>query len=176
MLSAKNKDHIYYTHNLGGYDIVFLLKALKEANKLKGFEYYKIDTNLTDSKILKWVVKVKTPSGYNKITFVDSYNLLTDNLSNLSKSFGSEVKKALFPYSFVRTDTLNYIGNTPSTYFYIVKNKKIQLEDYKAIYKTNWDLRSETFKYLERDLLSLLEITDTFNKYVFIEYGVQVKA
>jgi hypothetical protein len=37
MLSVKNRDHIYYTHNLGGYDIVFLLKALKEANKQKGF-------------------------------------------------------------------------------------------------------------------------------------------
>lgn len=174
MLSVKNRDHIYYTHNLGGYDIVFLLKALKEANKQKGFEYYKIDSNLRDSKVLKCVVKIKTHSGYNKITFVDSYNLLTDNLDALSKSFGSEVKKGLFPYSFVTSDTLNYIGNTPARDYYIVKNKKIDLKDYKKIYKTNWSLKAETLRYLEQDLLSLLEILDTFNKYVYIEYGVQM--
>lgn len=50
MLSIKNRDHIYYTHNLGGFDIVFLLKALKEANKEKGFEDYNIKSNLSHSE------------------------------------------------------------------------------------------------------------------------------
>lgn len=174
MLSVKYRDHIYYTHNLGGYDIVFLLKVLKQANQVKGFEYYKIETILRDSKILKCVVRVKTPSGHNKITLVDSYNLLTDNLDNLSKSFGSQVKKGLFPYSFVTSNTLNYIGNTPSRDYYIVRNKKVELEHYNTMFRPDWNLKLETLKYLERDLLSLLEIIDTFNKYIYIEYGVQV--
>lgn len=137
MLSVKNRDHIYYTHNLGRFDIVFLLKILKDANKVKGFEYYIIKTILRDSQVLKCVVKIKTPSGYNKITFIDSLNILPDNLDNLSKGFGSEMKKGLFPYTFVSSNTLNYKGKTPSRDYYIVKNKKISSKEYEELYKTD---------------------------------------
>lgn len=174
MLSVRNRDHIYYTHNLGGYDIIFILAALRNVNSKKGFDYYIIDTLLRDSKVLKAVVKVKTASGYSKISFVDSYNLLTDSLDNLSKSFGSKTKKGLLPYSFIKYDTLNYKGNTPAIEFYKTKNKTIELDEYKILYKNNWCLKTETLKYLEQDLRSLLEIMDTFNSYIFIEYNIQV--
>jgi len=135
MLTSKNRNHIYYTHNLGGFDLVFLLYALKATNTEKGMEYYIIKTNFRDNKILKCTVKVKTKSGYDKITFIDSYNLLPDSLDNLSKSFGSKTKKGLFPYDFVKTNTLNYVGNTPSIEYYKVKNKIISHEDYNVLYK-----------------------------------------
>jgi len=135
MLSVRNRNHIYYTHNLGGYDIVFILATLRKVNSEKGFNYYIIDTKLRDSKVLKAVVKVKTPSGYNKITFVDSLNLLPDNLDNLSKSFGSKTKKGILPYTFIRYNTLNYVGNTPPIEYYKVKNKIIELDEYKELYK-----------------------------------------
>ena len=174
MLSSKNRDHIYYTHNLGGFDIVFVLHTLRTVNYEKGFNYYIIDTKLRDSKVLKCVVRVKTSSGYSKITFIDSYNLLTDNLDNLSKSFGSKVTKGILPYTFIRADTLNYVGNTPAIEHYKLKNKIISLSCYKELYKKDWCLKTETIKYLKRDLLSLLEIMDHFNRYMFIEYNIQI--
>lgn len=174
MLSSKYRDHIYYTHNLGGFDIVFVLHALRTVNTEKGFNYYIIDTMLRDSKVLKCVVRVKTSSGYSKITFIDSYNLLTDNLDNLSKSFGSKVTKGILPYTFITGETLNYVGNTPPIEYYKVKNKIITLSSYKKLYKNDWCLKTETKKYLIRDLLSLLEIIDHFNRYIFIEYNLQI--
>jgi hypothetical protein len=137
MLTPKHRDHIYYVHNLGGFDIVFLLNALKETNKEKGMEYYKIKTIFRDSKVLKCSVMVKTPSGYNKITLIDSYNLLIDNLDNLSKAFGSNTKKGVFPYTFVTSNTLNYKGNTPPIDYYKIKNKIISSEKYKLLYKSD---------------------------------------
>jgi hypothetical protein len=174
MLSVRNRDHIYYTHNLGGFDVIFVLAALRRVNSEKGFNYYIIDARLRDSKVLKVVVRVKTPSGYSKITFIDSLNLLPDSLDNLSKAFGSNTKKGILPYSFIRHNTLNYVGNTPSIDYYRVKNKIIDLDEYKELYKKDWCLKTETIKYLERDLLSLLEIMDSFNSYIFIEYNIQI--
>ena len=174
MLKPQNNNHIYYTHNLGGYDIVFILAALRRENTRKDCKHYIMNSKLRDNKILKTSISVKTPSGYSKITFIDSYNLLTDNLDNLSKSFGSETKKGLLPYTFIRSDTLNYVGNTPPIEYYKRKNKIITKSEYKSIFKTNWSLKDETIKYLEQDLLSLYEIMDTFNRYVFIEYNIQM--
>lgn len=52
---------------------------------------------------------------YIKISIVDSYNLLSDKLDDLSKSFDIEVDKSKgkFPHTFVKRNTLNYIGVTP---------------------------------------------------------------
>lgn len=137
MLNVKNRNHIYYTHNLGGYDIVFILASLRRENIRKGFKHYIINSKLRDGKVLKTSISVKTPSGLSKITFIDSYNLLTDNLDNLSKSFGSEITKGLLPYSFIRSDTLNYVGNTPPIEYYKRKNKTISKSEYNSIFKTN---------------------------------------
>ncbi|RKF65812.1 putative DNA polymerase [Erysiphe neolycopersici] len=153
---------------------LFVLHALRTVNTEKGFNYYIIDTKLRDSKLLKCVVRVKTSSGYSKITFIDSYNLLTDNLDNLSKSFGSKVIKGILPYTFITAETLNYVGNTPPIEYYKVKNKIITLSSYKKLYKKDWCLKTETKKYLIRDLFSLLEIIGHFNKYIFIEYNLQI--
>jgi hypothetical protein len=174
MLKSPNDDHIYYTHNLGGYDVVFLLKILWDYNKKSGHEYYKLKTILRDNKILKLTIQVKINTVYKRIVLIDSYNLLTDNLDSLSKAFGSDTKKGLFPYLFVNNQTLNYKGNTPSIEYYKVKNKTISLERYQEIFKTDWCLKTETLQYLKQDILSLLEIMDTYNKYIFIEHGVQV--
>lgn len=100
MLSVRNRDHIYYTHNLGGFGIIFILATLRRVNTEKGFNYYIIETKLRDSKVLKAVVRVKTPSGYSKISFVDLYNLLPDSLDNQSKSFGSNTQKGILPLYF----------------------------------------------------------------------------
>lgn len=74
MLSVKNRDHIYYTpHNLGNFDLIFILKAMKDANKEKGYEHYIINSILRDSKVLKCVKEprsAKTSSIYRAVRSV----------------------------------------------------------------------------------------------------------
>ena len=126
MLSNKYNNYIFYTHNLGGFDCIFMLKILTEENKKRGFDYYKISSTFKDDKILKLDIKVHRVSSceqikhnahqvkYNKISFVDSLNLLQGSLDSLCQSFGLSETKGKFPHSFVNRNTLNYVGDTPS--------------------------------------------------------------
>lgn len=171
MFKDKNSDHIYYTHNLGGFDAIFILHYLLKFNKDRGSKYYKItNTIFRDDKILKFSLKIPSVFKKKRITFVDSYNLLISDLDSLSKTFGSSTKKGVFPYDFVKKNTLNYVGNTPAKNYY----SKINDEQYQGLRKDNWSLKDETLKYLEQDLLSLLEVMENFNQYIFINYNVQV--
>jgi DNA polymerase type B, organellar and viral len=112
---SKYSGYIFYTHNFGKYDSVFIINILKTANLNKGFEYYKLETSSKDDKLLKLTIRMKdNKSSYKKITLIDSYNLLNDSLYNLSRSFDLNVTKSYFPHKFVKRNTLYYIGNTPS--------------------------------------------------------------
>jgi hypothetical protein len=89
-----------------GINIRYIEKLVKESeNDIKNIE-----------KLVKGDY-TKIISKYNKITFVDSYNLLNGSLYDLSHSFGLDVTKGHFPHKFVKEDTLNYIGNIPSIEF-----------------------------------------------------------
>jgi hypothetical protein len=128
MLVNKYNGYTFYTHNFGNYDSIFLLKILKEFNCEKGYEYYKIKELCRDNKILKLEIKVKKAlsdrnqskigvrkdPGYNTITIVDSLNILNQSLDKLCRSFNVPITKGNFPYSFVKRDTLHYVGNTPN--------------------------------------------------------------
>ena len=115
--------------------------------------------------------KIKTSVSKDiKISFVDSANLLKGKLANLCESFGLDVKKGYFPYTFVNRDTLHYIGDTPS-YDYWVNLPK---DEYKNLMKSNWNLKDECLSYLDKDLISLLELMNLFNKYIYQKFGLQV--
>nr|QBM09675.1 hypothetical protein [Dactylella sp.] len=174
MLNTNNKDHTYYVHNFGKFDVVFVLKVILEYNRNIGHTYYHHNCSFRDSSILKLEIKIKTKTGFNKIKFVDSLSLLPINLGDLGESFDVKYKKGYFPYAFVNENTLNYIGNTPDRNWFKVGNKVIDTKIYSDFYKTNWSLKDETLNYLEKDLLCLLEVIDKFNKFIFINYGVQV--
>lgn len=66
--------------------------------------------------------------------------------------------------------TLYYVGNTPDIKYF----KNIDIEEYNSIKRHDWDLKSETLKYLKNDLDCLLEIMDKFNKYIFQTYDLQI--
>ena len=170
LLSNKYDGYIFYVHNFGGFDAVFILKVLTEANKKNGTEYYKLSTTYRDDRLLKLDIRVKNRSGFNKISIVDSYNLLSGSLDNLYHSFDLDVSKGKFPHRFVRRDTLNYVGSTPPINYW----KDLSVEEYKHFYKTDWSLKQECINYLEKDLLSLLKVMDTFNRYVFNKYDLQI--
>ena len=122
---------------MSNFDIVFIYKVLKEFNKLKNEEFYKMSCIFRDNKILKLTIKVKTNNKhkkYIKITLLDSFNILSNSLFNLAKDFKVKTQKGIFPYNFVNKNNLNYIGPTPDIKFY----KNTTLENYKQhIFKPN---------------------------------------
>jgi hypothetical protein len=186
MLINEYNGFIFYVHNLAGYDIPFILKALDSYNMKKNEEYYVYKPFFReDKKIIKLEIKVrkelsdrkqakigvrKEPSK-NKITLIDSYSLLPSSLESLGKDFESNVlKDDYFPYDFVNESTLYYVGNTPDICYYNGIDKK----EYNLIKKSNWDLKEETLNYLSNDLNCLMSVIDIFNKYILEKFDIQM--
>jgi hypothetical protein len=136
MLKTKYKNAIFYTHNLGGYDAVFVLKILSAYNDMVGEKYYKFNPFLKDKRILKLEISAKISKGvYNSITLVDSLALLPTKLEDLAKAFTTKYEKPLFPYSFATNETLHYVGCSPPYEFYTRKTLPIPLDEYNKIKK-----------------------------------------
>jgi DNA polymerase type B, organellar and viral len=134
MLVNKYHNFIFYCHNFGRYDCIFLYNILAKANINKGFEYYKLETTIRDDVIIQLTIKIKPDKDkhrYIKINIVDSLNLLNNSLDKLTKDFNVDIKKSIFPHSFVNRDNLNYIGNMPDIKYY----KNLSLKEYNHIYK-----------------------------------------
>lgn len=175
MLESKYHNGIFYTHNLGGYDVVFILKILGDHNNTVNDKYYKMDVILRDNRILKLKISLKkSKSVTNTIFLVDSLALLPMSLDSLGESFSTSYKKSLFPYTFVNENTLYYVGKTPDIEFYHNHKKDVSCEEYLSIKNNNWDLKKETIKYLEIDLISLLQIMYEFSQYIFEKHHIQI--
>jgi DNA polymerase type B, organellar and viral len=188
LMISKYSGYIFYTHNFGKYDSIFIIKILTEANKRKGFNYYKLESVYKDNVLLKLTIKVK----HNRITIIDSYNLLNAGLYKLSRSFGITVVKGHFPHKFVNRDTLYYIGKTPDIEYWYnmskdeyrkfinkgningISDKYITKDEYKDIIKEDWNLKEECITYLKMDLESLLNVMKTFNRYILMNYDIQM--
>lgn len=175
MLITRYNNFKFYTHNLGRYDVVFMYNALLKINNSLGYEHYKLSTIMREDVIIKLTVKIKKEanseySRFIKIHFIDSLNLLNSSLDKLAKDFNVETGKGQFPYTFVNRSSLNYLGIKPNISFY----NNISIEDYNRIPHENWDLRKESLKYLERDLLSLLQIIDEFSRLTYIYYNTDI--
>ena len=178
MLINKYNNFIFYTHNLGNYDVVFIYNALIKANEDKGFNYYNLKSTFRDDTIIKLEVKIYTNlenKNYNnsiKISFVDSLNLLNSSLNKLATDFNVDTKKGKFPHSFVNKYNLNYIGNKPD-YQYFIDSGITEME-YKKIYNFNWNLKQECLNYLKNDLICLLKILNEFSSKLYIYFDTQM--
>lgn len=73
----------FYCHNLGGFDVVFILKIFFEYNEsIQDKELqYTLFPILRDDKIIKLTIK----QNKNSIIIVDSYCILTSSINNLCK-------------------------------------------------------------------------------------------
>jgi DNA polymerase family B len=114
-LIPKYHKYIWYIHNIGNYDIIFIYKVLLEYNIHKGEEYYKMKAICKDNKMLKLTLKVRSKTikiRYIKITLVDSFNILHRSLAVLSEDLGSLNKTTnlifLILLFFVTKTRLNY--------------------------------------------------------------------
>lgn len=174
MLTEKYHNFIFYVHNLSGFDVVFILSALSNFNlKYQGTykeEYYKLIPVFRDGVIIKLTIIIKKNKRSIKINLVDSYPLLMSSLSKLSRDFECTTIKTPFPYQFVEESTLYYIGDTPDKKYF----EGITDYEYSLINKPNWDLKQETFAYLDNDLDCLMEVINKFSKYIFKTYDIQL--
>jgi DNA polymerase type B, organellar and viral len=133
MLISKYHNFIFYCHNFGKYDLVFILRIIKEYNLKLGYDYYQISTIIRDDVIIKLKLQIKSSSNKSiKIILLDSLNLLKGNLTSLAKDFNVHTQKGVFPYRFVNECNITYKGDMPSISYY----ENINLNDYNEL-KTN---------------------------------------
>ena len=95
MLKPKYNNFIFYTHNLGRYDIIFIYNVLLNYNYNLKYDYYILKTTMRDNTIIKLEIKIKSEKSI-KIYFVDSLNLLNASLEKLTKEFKIENKKGWY--------------------------------------------------------------------------------
>jgi hypothetical protein len=130
MFRSKYDKIRWYCHNLGGYDIVFILKIIYTYNdKVDSKEKDQISYILRDNKVLKCIIK----KGGRRIVLIDSYPILPDKLERLGKDYGVDTMKSVFPYKFSLENNLFYIGSTPQYHNY----NDISLELYHSLFKLN---------------------------------------
>nr|QWO71369.1 DNA polymerase [Termitomyces sp. T123] len=172
MLIPEFNNYIFYAHNFGRFDAIFLHKILLDYNLSAETEnQYKIVPLYRDNKMIRLEVLKTINSNIIKITFVDSYNILNNSLEKLCNDFSVTTKKGIFPYLFVNKDNLEYIGPTPDISFY---NSNVNVELYNKNKVSNWSLKTETLKYLKRDLLSLLEILEKFQEFLWLDHNIEL--
>ena len=156
-------NYTWYTHNLSGFDSVFMIKTLLR-------EYPNTKLNYKEGKPfnIKSILKNEIEGRKNKsMVFKDSYKLLPMSLKSLIKAYKVETQKLLFPYSFLKLDNLDYCGPVPSMKYY----EGILKDDYIGIVNSfkdnNWDLKHELIKYMRNDIVALYEVIDLFSKEMF---------
>jgi hypothetical protein len=177
MLVDKYNNFIFYAHNFGGYDVLFIYHALLTFNLNK--EYYILKTTTRDNTIIRLDIKInkKTKNNKNKsikISFVDSLNLLNHSLDKICKDFNLDIQKGHFPHSFVKKNTLNYIGKKPDFFHFNLGPGKISINEYNKIKRNNWNLKLESLEYLRKDINTLYLIINEFSKFVYINFNVQL--
>ena len=161
IMVRKYDNYQVYTHNLSGFDGIFLLKILVELGKVKPL--------IHNEKIIMIGFK------YNNydITFKDSKQLLLISLRNLAKAFGVETQKSIFPYTFVNENNLNYIGEVPNINYFDNLNQK-EYNNYSKQFNNNWNLINETIKYCFIDCISLYQIIFKFSVLIFELFKINI--
>nr|QCS25166.1 hypothetical protein [Arthonia quintaria] len=168
-LTSKYENINFYCHNLGGYDVIFILKILYDYNDSVADkkDQYKITSILRDEKI----IDLKIRKNNNRLIIRDSYALLTDKLASLAVSFEVPTLKSNFPYGFSIENNLNYIGSTPSIDYY----ENINQEEYKKLLKSDLSFKNETIKYLNDDINCLYEVLKKANIQFFQDYNIDMR-
>nr|QWO71407.1 DNA polymerase [Termitomyces sp. K2P1] len=158
-------NYTWYAHNLGGFDVVFILKILFD-------NYTKTKVQFKDGKPLSIKVSWTTKDSKNKnktknIVFKDSYKIQPLSIRNLIKAMDITTQKLYFPYLFMKTDNMNYEGKLPDkSYFENISDLEYSkiAEEFKD---KNWILKDELLKYMKNDIVSLYQIIDKFSKELY---------
>lgn len=151
-----------YIHNLSRFDGTYLLRVLIRIGKLS--------LTYRDGSILRILLETHVDGKHHSFLIFDSLLLLPSSLAKLGVSFGTEVTKGIFPYSFVKQDNLLYWGDVPGfSYFNCSEG---QYREYVESFSGVWDMRDQTFIYLKADLVCLHQVLVIFGNGIFDSYGV----
>lgn len=142
-----HNNYTWYAHNLGGFDAVFIFKILFE-------NYTKTKVNFKNGKPLSIKVSLTTKDKNNKnktknIVFKDSYKIQPLSIRNLIKANDITTQKLCFPYTFMRTDNINYEGQLPDKSFY-ENISDLEYTKFADEFKDKkWILKDELLKYMK---------------------------
>ena len=87
LFNSKYSDVKFYCHNLGGYDIVFVLKVLLRFNQENPDNQYIVDVICRKDTVLKVTIKKTINGKVHSRSIADSYVLLPESLISLSDKF-----------------------------------------------------------------------------------------
>ena len=160
-----------YLHNLSFFDGIFLLWILSELT------YIPIKPIIRDGRIIDLKFRFNIYTHSFNLYFRDSYLLLPSSLSKLAINFKVS-NKGIFPYKFVNNKDipLDYIGDVPNYENF----DHLTVEEYNSYCNSfkesgqDWDLRKETIKYCNQDVISLYEIISKFQQKIFVLFRIDV--
>jgi hypothetical protein len=158
IMIRKYNGYRIYIHNMGKFDIIFLLKYLVKLGNVIPI--------IHNGKIISINLNFGDSNKY-KLQFKDSYLLLLNSLSSLTKAFNVESKKSIFPHLFVNENNLNYIGIVPDFKYFDNKITLEEYNEYKSNFNNNWNLKDEAIKYCKLDSKSLHQVVFKFANLVF---------
>lgn len=164
IFNEKTDKYTFYVHNLGRFDSLFLIKALVSD------ENYKIRPIWKDNSIIS--IKIKDIQKNKSIKIYDSMNIIPSNLNQILIDFKCNIKKDIFPYTFMNENTLYYVGDIPDYSFY--NSKYVSFERYNRLWVESWDAKDETLRYLRADVSGLLEVMNLFNSRIFEKFDINV--
>ena len=101
LLRRKYKGYTVYAHNLSKFDIIFLFKKLADLKINHGYE---VEPVIKDGDIIS--IKIFNHEKGISITLRDSYLMLTQSLSKLSKTFPCTKVKGIEPV-LIMNDSLS---------------------------------------------------------------------
>lgn len=177
-------NYTFFIHNLSGFDYLYIFSALtKGSDKFILKPIIKDDnvlvsltiTRKMNVEVIKQIkgkkVIIKKEVNY-VITLLDSFLFLPSSLRKLGEAFNCDVTKGVFPYKFISKDRINYVGNTPDYEYF----SDVDRDLYNKLYPVDYiyDVKKETLKYLEKDLLSLLEIIIKFSNVIYKESQINI--
>jgi DNA polymerase type B, organellar and viral len=128
IMIRKYNGYNIYIHNMAKFDIIFLLKYLVKLGNVKPIIHNGriIFINLNFGKDLEY-----------RLQFKDSYLLLLNSLSDLTKGFRVSTLKSIFPFLFVNKNNLDYIGEVPQFKYFANKISKIDYNNYISKFDNN---------------------------------------
>lgn len=97
-------------------------------------------------------------------------------MSDLAKNF--QLEKGLFPYLFVNNPNipLDYIGSVPPFELFTGISIEQYLSYSKEFKSKGWDLRKETIRYCQQDVLLLYKIIEKFERNIYCFMEANLKA
>jgi DNA polymerase type B, organellar and viral len=165
IMIRKYNGYNIYIHNMAKFDIIFLLKHLVKLGDVTPIIHNGriISINLNFGKDLEY-----------RLQFKDSYLILLASLSKLTKGFGVETLKSIFPFLFVNEDNLDYTGQVPDIKYFGNNITTSDYNIYSSKFDNNWNLRKETIKYCEIDCISLYQVIFKFSELIFSLFGKNI--